>query len=288
MANSPYVPQNRRLVAVSQPQEQWGFLIALAFFFGKIGAGSFFMATLLRLPAAAWLGIGLVLLGKGGAHILYLGRPERFWRALARPGISWVSRGLWAMVVFTVTGILSLYLSPESLSGMLMQGIAMMAAFILMVYDGLLLTSSPAIPLWDTALMPVLCISYSFLGGTTLTLLFESSLKHAGSGSALEGLDMLLGGVNLVLILLYIITLSRATLTARESLKELLSTYVVPFIGGVLLVGIGVTILLGMLLIRTEQVAYAYLLTATDLLGHFLIFYLLLRAAKFSAPGGLR
>jgi hypothetical protein len=40
-----------------------------------------------------------------GAHLLYPGRPWRFWRGMTRPGSSWVSRGIWAMTFMLAFGL---------------------------------------------------------------------------------------------------------------------------------------------------------------------------------------
>ncbi|MEM4297511.1 MAG: NrfD/PsrC family molybdoenzyme membrane anchor subunit, partial [Nitrososphaerota archaeon] len=102
-------------------QKEWGFggqrrwrdgWILLAFFLGGIGAGQFFISTtLFNHYLSALIGLLIVAIGKTVAHILYLGKPSRFWRIFFRPQTSWISRGLIFMVIFIILSIL--YLAPE-------------------------------------------------------------------------------------------------------------------------------------------------------------------------------
>ena len=78
-------------------QREWiegrGILLWLAFFFIELGAGTFFVATFFEsvvVMLIGWLICGVL---GGGAHILYLGHPFRFWRMVSKPGTSWISRG---------------------------------------------------------------------------------------------------------------------------------------------------------------------------------------------------
>ena len=72
-----------------------------------------------------------------------------------------------------------------------------------MVYDGFVMAASPAIPMWNTALLPVLCFFYSILGGTTLTVFLHS----LGYGvimnlELLEFVEISLFIINLVVVLM--------------------------------------------------------------------------------------
>ena len=72
------------------PQKQWiekkGVLLWLAFFFIELGAGMFFVASLFgNLPAMSLGWLLCAVLG-GGFHLLYLGKPLRFWRMVLSSG----------------------------------------------------------------------------------------------------------------------------------------------------------------------------------------------------------
>jgi len=75
-------------------QAWWNWLIGTAFFCGGLGAGVFLISLATGQRLGMIVGYLIVVLGKNGAHLLYLGRPERFWRAAMRPDRSWIARGI--------------------------------------------------------------------------------------------------------------------------------------------------------------------------------------------------
>ncbi|MFC2068905.1 hypothetical protein ACFLTP_07880, partial [Chloroflexota bacterium] len=92
------------------PQTEWierrGILLWLAFFFIELGAGVFFIASLfnnLLAMVIGWFVCGVV---GGGFHLLYLGKPARFFRMVAKPQTSWISRGLIFVTMFLIFGLI--------------------------------------------------------------------------------------------------------------------------------------------------------------------------------------
>ena len=85
--------------------ERRAMLLWLAFFFIELGAGIFFIAsffdTLLAM-AVGWLVCGVL---GGGLHLLYLGKPLRFFQIVLRPQTSWISRGLIFVALFLILGL---------------------------------------------------------------------------------------------------------------------------------------------------------------------------------------
>ena len=265
-------------------QTEWTTLIAAAFFFGKIGSGLFLMSLFTGSWVGALIGILIVLFGKGGAHLLYLGRPERFWRGLMKPGTSWVARGFWAMMIMMVSGTLFLILPVGSAGSLVFEVIAALSAFVVAIYDGFLMNSSPSIPLWNTAMMPVLCLFYSLLGGTTLTLfLIEFGFVQVAVGTVfLSNMEIVLLLTNLVVIGLYIMSMNNATAAAKESLRLLVSgTFALPFY--VLAIGFGLvfTLLMSYFVGTAGGAGVVGSITAADLVGHYFLFYLLLRVGVY-------
>ncbi|KLU61279.1 polysulfide reductase, NrfD [Peptococcaceae bacterium CEB3] len=265
-------------------QTEWATLIAAAFFFGKIGAGLFLMSLFTGSWLGALLGLLIVLIGKGGAHLLYLGRPERFWRGLTKPGTSWVARGFWAMLIMMVAGAIFLALPPGSAGWWIAEVIAGISAFIVAIYDGFLLNASPSIPLWNTAMMPVLCLFYSLLGGTSLTLfLINFGLATVRIQEAfLSHMEIVLLITNLIAVGLYLISMTHATAAARKSLQLLVGgTYAVPFYGLAIGVGLVFTLLMAYFVGVAGGPGVVGLITAADLVGHYFIFFLLLRVGVY-------
>lgn len=195
-----------------RPQVAWGWSMATSFFFGEIGAGLFFVSALLGHLPGLILGLLMAAIGKPLGHFLHLGQPSRAWRAMARVRGSWVSRGLLAIVVFTVAGALHVAdvawrILPMPLS-LLVLGAALLAALVIMVYQGLAMSHSSSITLWSTGLMPVASFTYALLGGVSLMLVLASGSLPVARPQTLEllrtlELGLLLYGLVVVLSLLH-------------------------------------------------------------------------------------
>ncbi len=158
-------------------QGEWSWGIATAFFFGEVGAGLFLAALALdSLAGMAW-GVLLTAVGKTTGHLLHLGQPLRAWRAIVKLRSSWVSRGLLAIVLFTGFGAayvlcradLTFGLIPKSLAP-LYAAIAVAAAIVVALYQGLTMSHSSAIGLWNTGLLPMIGLTYALLAGVSLLL----------------------------------------------------------------------------------------------------------------------
>ncbi|MBI4320863.1 MAG: polysulfide reductase NrfD [Chloroflexi bacterium] len=272
-------------------QTEWAWLIATAFFLGKLGGGLFTVSLFLDSSPGMLIGILIVAVGKSAAHLLYLGRWERFWRAAMRPRTSWISRGLIAMGVMTVFGLL--YLAPSFGIPIIAKGsaiwevtraIALAAAFVVMIYDGFVMSASPSIALWNTSVLPVLCLSYSLLGGATLALVMLSVTGTGALGvNTLEAMEISLIVANLVIVGSYISTMYTSTSSARQAAMMLVTgRYAAQFLGGAIFVGLVVFLMLALLFLSTQIVLILMLAALADLIGHFTIFFLLLRAGVFA------
>src|SRR5260370_40135799 len=80
------------------------WLIGVAFFLGGLGAGLFVLALLTDHTAGMLAGDLIVVVGKNTAHMLFLGRPERFWRAARGPDPSRIARGTLRTGFFAARG----------------------------------------------------------------------------------------------------------------------------------------------------------------------------------------
>ena len=142
------------------PQTEWiqgrGILLWLAFFFIELGAGIFFVATFfgnLWAMLIGWLVCGVI---GGGVHILYLGHPFRFWRMLRKPGSSWISRGLIFVSLFLTLGLIQMAVVSGGGSSLVLTVLVDIFAFLTIVYGGFAMNCVNGIPLWNTALLPIL------------------------------------------------------------------------------------------------------------------------------------
>ena len=243
----------------ARTQTEWGLggkrkwrdgALLMALFFGGIGAGQFVVSTwFLESTTSALVGVLIVAIGKTAAHLVYLGRPSRFYRLFLRPRTSWISRGLIFMVVFVIFA--AAYLAPEygfdwlpwttgSTGGQVIWLFAVMSAFLVMVYDGFVLASCKSITAWHTALMPPLFFTYALAGGVAMTSITQlATVGEVLDTSTLTTLDAILLTTMFSLVIIYIINMAASTSTARESLKKLTTTRIaVAFIGVAIVAGL--------------------------------------------------
>jgi formate-dependent nitrite reductase membrane component NrfD len=280
----------------------WNWLIGTAFFCGGLGSGLFLISLLTRHFLGMLIGYLIVVVGKNTAHLLYLGRPERFWRAAMRPDRSWIARGIWASGLLAVSGLLLLLphvLGPGwALTGAAKTAastVAIVSALFIMFYDGFVMNMSAAIPFWHTNLLPVLVLMYATLGGTTLAVtLRELQGSMDASTAFLARAEYFLLLANFLLLSLYLLRMSLWVPAARETVRLWLKgPYARAFFGLTLLVGLGATLLLLLVHSRTQATWLVVLIAACELTGDFTLLMLLLKSGLFApqtaqAYGGAR
>lgn len=265
-----------------QQQQEWAWLIATAFFLGKVGGGLFMISFFTDFKLGALVGVLLVGVGKTTAHLLYLGRPERFLRAVWRWKTSWISRGILAMIAFCILGALYVadYVHVTFVPHGARHGLGIAAvvfAFVLMFYDGFVLRASKGIPLWDTYLMPVLMLFYATLGGIAGTLALQV-LDGSATTHSLEWLGIALLAVNGVLLGFFLFE-SRLRHAAAELAVTLLTRDRLAgvFVAAVV-VGIGGTLVLAAVSLGTHDRVVLPIASVCDSLGQFFLFFAILRA----------
>lgn len=272
-------------------QVWWNWLIGTAFFCGGLGAGLFLLSLLTREPVGMITGYLIVTVGKNTAHLFYLGRPLRFWRAAMRPDRSWIARGIWATGIFAVAGFLCFapYLFGTSwqlsgTAGTVVTWIAGLSALFIMFYDGFVMNSSGAIPFWNSALLPVLILMYASLGGVTLSLTLRAILGAGPQAvSFLALIEQILLLINAGLLGLYLLRMSAWQPAARQAVKMLLrGPRAWAFLGLVLATGLGATLLLTFAAERFRAEWLLPIIAVCELTGDFTLLMLWLKSGLFS------
>jgi formate-dependent nitrite reductase membrane component NrfD len=275
------------------PQTEWierrGILLWLAFFFIELGAGMFFVAAFfdsLSIMFTGWL--VCAILG-GGFHLIFLGRPLRFWRIVLSSGwkTSWISRGLIFVAMFLILGLAYMVLNlwSRQLTALLIA--ANIFAFLTVIYGGFAMNYVNGIPLWNTALLPVLYLVSGIWGGAEVTL--GLTLAGAGASAGLaaeEWIRLLLIGF-LILIPVYLISVRYTSLTGQASVRHIvLGKWSPLFWIGVVIVGmvIPVAAVTSSFFIGLEVIPAALLYAAIScgLLGDLIMRYLILRCGMYS------
>lgn len=288
-ASMTYALDNESFVMGYRSQTEWRWLITTAFFLGGLGGGTFMVSLFSDFTAAAIAGWLIAVVGKGLAHFLYLGKPLRFWRAVMRPQTSWISRGILAMIGLAVFGAIYIGVRIGVLPGAgggvetLFAVLAGISAAVVMVYDGFVIATPPSIPLWHSALMPLLAGAYSMLGGSTLTLLLaEAGVKgseNVATGT-LHKLELGLVVFNLLVLAVLLSVGWSASYTARESVALILRRYGVLFIGGVVILGLVVTGLLAVV-VSDSAGGVVIPIAVCELIGDFLVWFILLNVGVY-------
>ena len=264
-------------------QTWWNWRIGAAFFFGEIGAGLFLLALITGHFAGLLVGFLIVIAGKNTAHLLYLGRPGRFWRAAMRPDRSWIARGIWATGIFAIAGAASLAARAQlvSIPAWLVTTADIVggaAALFIMFYDGLVMKASSGIRFWHSFLLPVLCLTYALLGGTTL----ELTLREFGTvpaSASLANLEHLLLVLNALLLVTYVVRMSQSEPAARETVRLLMEgRYHRAFVGLVILVGIVATFFFSVLHRQFHNNWLPVVIACCELLGDFALVMVLLKS----------
>jgi formate-dependent nitrite reductase membrane component NrfD len=283
----PYGVDNESFVMGYRTQTEWRWLIPCAFFLGGLGGGTFMVALFTKSLLAAEIGWAIAVIGKGIVHFAYLGNPLRFWRAIMRPQSSWISRGILGMIGLAVFGAIYIQLARMDAGAGVVTTFAVLAgicAFVVMVYDGMVIATPPSIPLWHNAIMPVLAAAYSLLGGTTINLLLAEArtgelAESVITESSLHSLELGLVVFNFLLLSFLLMISWNASATARESVILLIQRYGILFFGGVVLVGLA---LVGVLAVAAElSVGILLAIAVCELVGDFLVWFTLLNSGVY-------
>ena len=180
-------------------QKEWisgkGILVWLAEVFSALGMGTYLVGLLAgvgEITTWAWwatvLGWVLIVLFKLPLHLVYLGRPLRFWRAIPpftkAWKTSWLARGMFFSIVFTGTGFLQIvfwyFLHWGDLSASAADALTVLSwivgivagVFIVLtgVYCGFAMSYCKSLPFWNTGLLPIVFVIMGVADGLALTM----------------------------------------------------------------------------------------------------------------------
>lgn len=273
------------------PQTEWieqrGILLWLAFFFIELGAGMFFIASLFHNLAAmitGWIICGAL---GGGTHLLYLGKPLRFWRMLFSSGwkTSWISRGLGFVSFFLLLGLIGIIISFAGTMPIALVVATNVFAFLTIIYGGFAMNYVVGIRLWNTALLPILFVISGLWGGAEVSMGITVATGSVSTGVAIEEwIRILLIGFVLI-IPVYLISVRYTSLSGEASVLFILGKWSPLFWLGVIILGmvIPLTAVINSFIIGLEQTPPAFLYAAilSGLLGDLATRYIILRCGLY-------
>ncbi len=176
-------------------------------------------------------------------HLAFLGHPERAWKMMRRPQSSWISRGLWSMLVFVPTA--ALYLagtygawSTDSAFSIIMLVLSLIGMAGIFLYKGFVYATARAVPLWHSPLLPVTYIAIGLRGGAALALIGLAFVSPDTDSQAAQTW-WLAATAAMVFLFVLELAMGRSDSTVRHSLGNLARGRLAwVFFGGVVLVGI--------------------------------------------------
>src|SRR4030042_5703671 len=220
--------------------ERRGLLVWLAEVFSALGTGLYLIAIFVDNWWGALIGYLIVVFLKLPLHLLYLGKPLRFWRTIPPFSgawrTSWIARGVVFSVSFSMFGFAQLVTSYFLIQSDILPGqfhnIVYVADVILKViagifvlltgiYCGFMMSYCKSVPFWNTGLLPIVILNAGIADG--LALLMATGLFTGGVDfHILEHASRLVLGINAILLGTYLLIASYQSITAELSVKELL------------------------------------------------------------------
>jgi formate-dependent nitrite reductase membrane component NrfD len=149
------------------------------------------------------------------------------------------------------------------------------------------MTYSPSLPLWNNSLLPVLRAFYALMGGVTLSLLLSkaptlTNILTTNQYHILESLERWLIIANLMMIVIYLLTLNYSISTAKESVYLIVKEkYWGVFWFGVVFIGL-IVIFLIPIVVTTHSLTLLLFVAICELIGDYCILFLLLRSGVYS------
>jgi formate-dependent nitrite reductase membrane component NrfD len=272
------------------PQREWiegrGVLMWLATFFIEAGAAAFLVASIFNSLWGMFVGIVICAVLGGGLHLVYLGRPFRFWRILLSSGwkTSWLSRGLWFVSVFLVLGVIYLVLAKWASAIPALLIAADVFAFCTIIYLGFVMSYINGIALWNSALLPVLILVVSIWGGLGISVFTLLATGAEAATAELWSRIFLLSFI--FIVFLYLFGARYRGVAGNLSVREIIrGTWAPLFWVAVVILGMVLPIIVGGLgwLLFEVPTILLYAVIIFELLADLSLRYCLLRCA-FYAP----
>lgn len=193
-----------------------GILLFAGLFLVEFGAGVFLASSILDSlwgQTAGWLISGAL---GGGCHFLFLGHPFRIYRAIQRPGRSWISRGLFIISLFQLLGLVHLALSYFSTPVPWVMVAANVLAVATILYGGYEIADVKSIPTWHSSFLPIQMLARSFFIGLAVVLVINLLF-----GRDTPGIHMKQWLLVTLLINICLFALSLISLAFEEGKKKL-------------------------------------------------------------------
>jgi sulfite dehydrogenase (quinone) subunit SoeC len=268
--------------------EKRGILLWLAFYTGGLGGGLYLVSLFFNNIWGMLIGWFIVAGLKGSFHLIFLGKPSRFWRLVFHPQTSWLSRGLWFVLGFSGFGLLQLlasYFLPDQTTLIItLKVLAGIFALCVATYTGFVLNTVKGVPFWGLPILPLLFVTCGILGGFGVVVaigLYDPTLNIA---AAETGSHIMLI-INAALVAIYLLIASRKDPVSKQSvLYNIKGGIARIFWPGVIILGILIPFAVAIFGIVSGESAAGLIITGTicEVLGGMLLRYCILKSAIYN------
>jgi formate-dependent nitrite reductase membrane component NrfD len=272
-------------------QTEWidrrGLILWIAFYAGGLGGGLYLVSVFFNSlwgMFISWLVIAVI---KGGAHLIYLGKPQRFWRIITRPQSSWLARGFIFVILFVIFGAVQLMLSywlPDTAGEITFKVLTGITALVVAVYTGFVLNTVKAVPFWNSSLLPLLFVLCGILGGFGVSVIIALNGGNIDLDIAESGSRWLLVA-NALLIVIYLWRAAGREATGKQSVMEQIRGSSAPiFWIGIVLMGIIIPLVIAFTGYAVTEMPSAVLVfgVACEVVGGLALRYCVLKAGAYS------
>lgn len=276
-----------------RPQREWierqGMYLIVGHFLSGVAAGTWIFSLVFKYGNGLLAAYLLALLS-GLAHLLFLGKPSRFWR-MWHARSAWIARGFIGLNLFVVGGFFALlphYVSatPWAAGSAVSRAGGMLAfagAILMLLYKGFVYASSKGVPFWNSPILPALYVTYGLRGGVAMILVMSAFTRAGLHAQTFELIELWIGVSALVMILFYLGVFSGASPTARHSVHDLLKGRVsLSFYIGTLFIGLIVPIGIGMMgLASPLSMQWLAIIGLASVVGDFFVKYTIAKAGIY-------
>ncbi|MGD0794885.1 MAG: NrfD/PsrC family molybdoenzyme membrane anchor subunit [Dehalococcoidales bacterium] len=273
------------------PQTEWiehrGVLVWIAEVFTSLGAGLYLVSLFFNNwwgMLAAWF---IVMFLKVPLHLIYFGKPLRFWRTIppftSAWKTSWFTRGITFSILFGGIVFIQLiitYFFPGTGWDIALRVLGGIFAFLVGIYSGFIMSYCRSVPFWNSALLPLILIFAGIADGFALIMAVGLGDAQVNIMAAEAGSRILLS-VNAVIMAVYLWNATYTSKTSKYSAILLLKgSLAMPFWAGVVACGIIIPLVVSVSTLFAGE-ASAPLLIVTIVLhtiGAVALKYVLLKA----------
>lgn len=296
----------------------WDYRVALDLFLGGVGVGAFILAVYFyynshnSFKKIATIGfvLGPILVGLGVIALMTeLGKPLKMITTYINVNpTSVTSWGGFIQGLFIVLGLLIAYFAykelktskqPQSFKFLL--PVAAVFAVLVGIYHGLLLTSLGR-PLWMNGLIPILFLLSSIITGSSLLVTIGAFLSSKNTVSSQQQVaatieqprssqmaTMLASmiGLQIVLIVIWRITLNSTGLHATENYTYMMDQFGIYWWSLAIVIGLLVPLVISLYLVikkSTFNIATALFITLTLLIGSYAFKHIIIYAGQMPIP----